>query len=273
MFPRPASLTPSREKTLRNWQLSIAGIIEALIVTCSDQQVFTGGAYAITLRYAKACSISAYHYNIVANILLVTCATHLMAITVARHYWKHPFVGVLRIAVTSLLFIITGVLLANRDSEANRFPTRVPDDTEQYSLMLLPASCFQGGHLTFADEVQKTLKVGSAEAFFTGQLHGWPNYVIMFLFYMIAVAMSLGRIIRRGRGRDGKRKGFIHWLKRIFPFFFRIKRVFYLLFGCYLLAGIGVATWTVAAAAFYVFQLRWWVNNSGWYVRHSVPFT
>ncbi|KAK4234416.1 hypothetical protein C8A03DRAFT_37805, partial [Achaetomium macrosporum] len=252
------------EKSLKNWQLSIAGIIEALIVTCSDQQVFTGGAYAITLRYAKACSISAYHYNIVANILLVTCATHLMAITVARHYWKHPFVGVLRIAVTSLLFVITGVLLANRDSESNRFPTEVPDDKDKYSLMLLPASCFQGGHLTLADEVEKTLKVGSAKAFFSGQLHGWPNYVIMFLFYLIAVAMSLGRIIRRGTGRDGKRKKFIHWLKRVFPFFFRIKRFFYFLFGCYLLAGIAISTWTVATAAIYVFQLRWWVNNSGW---------
>jgi hypothetical protein len=257
-------LTPPREKEIKNWQISIAGIIEALIVTCSDQQVFTGGAYAITLRYAKACSVSAYHYNIVANILLVTCATHLMAITISRHYWQHPYVGVLRITVTTLVFVITGVLLSNQGSGSMGFPTEVPLFTEQYSLMLMPAACFQTGGFLLDEEVKKAFKSGSVRAFFKGQIHGWPNYIIMFMFYLIAVAVSLGRVVRRGMGHDGKRKRFVGRLKQACPILFRIKRVFYFLFGLYLVAGIALSSWTVAIAAMYVFKLRRWVDSSGW---------
>lgn len=239
-------LTGSREKALKNWQISIAGIFEVLVVTCSDQQVFTGGAYAITLRYAKACSISAYHYNIVANILLVTCATHLMAVTVARHYWQHPYVGVLRITVTTLVFVITGVLLSNQGSGSLGFPTEIPSHMDQYSPMLLPAACFQTGNSKFDQEIKKAVKAGSAKAFFTGQIHGWTNYLIMFLFYLIAVGVSLGRVIRRGMGRNGRRKRFVAGLEKVFPFLFRIKRFFYAIFGLYLLAGIALSGWTVA---------------------------
>ncbi|KAK4034175.1 hypothetical protein C8A01DRAFT_39347 [Parachaetomium inaequale] len=255
------------EKALKNWQISIAGIVEALIVTCSDQQVFTGGAYAITLRYAKACSVSAYHYNVVANILLVTCATHLMAVTTARHYWQHPYVGVLRITVTTLVFVITGVLLSNQGSGSLGFPTEVPPHTDQYSPMLLPAACFQTGDFVFDQEVKKALKAGSAKAFFTGQIHGWTNYLIMFLFYLIAVGVSLGRVIRRGMGHNGRRKRFLAWLKQLFPLLFRIKRFFYAIFGLYLLAGIALSGWTVANAAIYIYRLRWWVDKSEWIER------
>ncbi|EGS19678.1 uncharacterized protein CTHT_0041590 [Thermochaetoides thermophila DSM 1495] len=48
---------------------NIAGLFEALIVNCSDQQIFTGLAYALCLRYSKSCTVTAYHYNIVTNLL------------------------------------------------------------------------------------------------------------------------------------------------------------------------------------------------------------
>lgn len=82
-------------------------------MSCSDQQVFTGAAYAITLRYLKGCNISAYHYNIVANMLLLTCATHIGAVTVARNYWQYPLVALFRIIVTIGVYLSTGLLLSN----------------------------------------------------------------------------------------------------------------------------------------------------------------
>jgi hypothetical protein len=188
-----------------------------------------------------------------------------MAVTTARHYWQHPYVGVLRITVTTLVFVITGVLLSNQGSGSLGFPTEVPPHTDQYSPMLLPAACFQTGDFTFDEEVEKALKAGSAKAFFTGQIHGWTNYLIMFLFYLIAVGVSLGRVVRRGTGHNGKRNRFLAWLKQAFPLLFRIKRFFYAIFGLYLLAGIALSGWTVANAAIYVFRLRWWVDKSEWY--------
>ena len=99
-----------------------------LVITCSDQQVFTGGAYAITLRFSKGCSISAYHYNIVGNMLLITCATHLMAVTIGKHYWEHPFLASLRVVITTAVFVATGVFLSNQGMAAGSqlgFPTEV----------------------------------------------------------------------------------------------------------------------------------------------------
>ncbi|KAK4107903.1 hypothetical protein N656DRAFT_462551 [Canariomyces notabilis] len=255
------------EKALKNWQISIAGILETLCLTLSDQQVFTGGAYAITLRYAKACSISAYHYNVVANILLVTCATHLMAVTVSKHYWKHPYVGILRIIVTTLVYVITGVLLSNQGDGSLGFPTQVPPMTDQYNLMLLPAACFQSGEFLFGSEIKNALEAGSFQAFFTGQIHGWTNFLIMFLFFIIAVLVSLGRVIRRGTGHNGRRKRFIARVGKTLPFLFKAKRFFYFLFGLYLLAGIGISAWTVIDSALYVFELRRWVDHSVWLER------
>jgi hypothetical protein len=187
-----------------------------------------------------------------------------MALTTARHYWQHPYLAGLRITVVTLLVVLTGILLSNQGSSSLGFPTEVPPDRAQYSLMLLPAACFQTGDSRFAKEVEKALRAGSAEAFFTGQIHGWTNYIVMFLFYLVAVAVSLGRVVRRGMGHQGKRKRFIHWLKRIVRFLFRVKKVFYAVFGLYLLAGIALSAWTVAIAAMYVFRLRRWVDLSGW---------
>ncbi|SPQ23339.1 8a176297-9c53-46cb-8a71-a93f7138ac22 [Thermothielavioides terrestris] len=253
------------EKARKNWKLSFSGILEALIVTCSDQQVFTGGAYAITLRYAKACSVSAYHYNVVTNMLLVSCATHLMALTISRNYWHHFSVAALRITVTTLLFIVTGVLLANAGSTSLGFPTKVPADTDQYSLMLLPAACFQtGDQASLSKEIEKSLKASSVDAFFSGQIPGFGNYLIMCLFYLIAMAVSLGRIIPGGLDHHGRRSRFIRWMRRVFPVLFRIKRFFYALFCLYLFAGVGISAWTVGIAADYIFHLRRWVNESGW---------
>ncbi|KAL2264590.1 hypothetical protein VTJ83DRAFT_7100 [Remersonia thermophila] len=189
------------ERSLKNWQLSVSGILEAIIITCSDQQIFTGGAYAITLRYAKACTVSAYHYNIVANVLLVTCATHLMAVTVARHYWEHPYIGVLRLVVTTLVYVITGTLLSKQGSGSLGFPTEIPSYSSQYSPMLLPAACFQRPGNQIGSEFENAFKSG-----FSGLAHGWPNYVIMLLFYCVAVSVSLGQVVRRGLDHEGKRK-------------------------------------------------------------------
>jgi hypothetical protein len=79
-----ANLGTRRERRLRPKKRSFSDILETLVQACSDQQIFTGAAYALTLRYWRGCSISAYHYNIVANILLMTCATHLMSVTIVR---------------------------------------------------------------------------------------------------------------------------------------------------------------------------------------------
>ncbi|KAK4184630.1 hypothetical protein QBC35DRAFT_46637 [Podospora australis] len=260
----PNGKVTKEQKILKKNKLSATAIIEALVVSCSDQQVFTGAAYAITLRYAKACTISAYHYNIVANILLVTCATHLMAVTISANYWEHLSMGVLRMVVTTGVYIFTGILLANQGRDSFRFPTKVPDYTEKHSPLLLPAACFQSGSSEVGKEMQRTLGASSANEFFTGQIHGWTQYLLMLFFFIFAVLVSVSRLIRRGQDHDGKRRQFVSWFKRSCPRLLKWKKLFYIFFGLYLVAGIGISTWAVVYAALYVFKLRSWVHSSGW---------
>jgi hypothetical protein len=80
----------SRDREEHSGRASKSQILEKIILACSDQQVFTGGAYALTLRYWRGCDVSAYHYNVVSNMLLLSCATHLMSISLCSHYWKYP---------------------------------------------------------------------------------------------------------------------------------------------------------------------------------------
>ncbi|KAF2801897.1 uncharacterized protein BDZ99DRAFT_527864 [Mytilinidion resinicola] len=87
-----------KEKDTISKRVAWSDVIEGIILSCSDQQIFTSGAYAITLRYAQGCQISAYHYNIVGNMMLMTCATHLMSVTVVSQYgsWRRKGKGSVR---------------------------------------------------------------------------------------------------------------------------------------------------------------------------------
>ncbi|KAM7199960.1 hypothetical protein V8F33_004134 [Rhypophila sp. PSN 637] len=255
------------EKSEKKWQISVSGFFETLVLTCSDQQIFTGGAYAITLRYAKACSISAYHYNIVTNMLLFTCATHLMAVTIAKHYWQHPYIAALRIGITALVYLITGLILSNQNSSGVNFPTRVPSPGDQYSTMLLSAACFQSGQAGLTRDIQNAFNAKDVSTFFSNQIPGFTQYLVMCMFYIIAVIVSIGRFVRRGADHDGRRKRFLEWFKRTFSILFRARRFFYLVFAIYLCAGVAIASWTVQGSFRYIYDLREWVRNSIWITR------
>ncbi|KAH8899790.1 hypothetical protein GQ53DRAFT_709016, partial [Thozetella sp. PMI_491] len=254
------------EKLKRRWQLSVTGLCETLVVTCSDQQVFTGLAYAITLRYSKGCQISAYHYNIVANMMLLTCATHLMAVTISRHYWEHILVALIRIVITAGVYLATGIMLSNQGSGANSFPTEIPQFNTTDSLMFMQAACFQtdASHLLAAVESSVSSFDAAKQALFGNQIHGWNQYLVMVLFYFLALLVGLGRFITYGAKKEGKRAGVGSWARRTCAPLFRQKWIGRLLYTIYLAGGIGISTWTVAESALYILNLRKWVNASGW---------
>ncbi|QSZ33697.1 hypothetical protein DSL72_005268 [Monilinia vaccinii-corymbosi] len=128
-------------------------IMENIILSCSDQQIFTSGAYAITLRWAQCCHISAYHYNIVGNMMLMGCATHLLCMIVVSEYWKSRCIAIVRITLVSLLYIFTGTILANQNTKSGpniaTWPSEVPNRNEKNSTMILPAACFLSEDFSF----------------------------------------------------------------------------------------------------------------------------
>ncbi|KAI1343663.1 hypothetical protein F5Y15DRAFT_172649 [Xylariaceae sp. FL0016] len=251
---------------------SVSDILETLVLSCSDQQVFTGAAYALTLRYWRGCDISAYHYNIVANMMLLTCATHLMSVTIVRNYWKYPLLAIIRILAISGVFIVTGLLFTNQNADQGlKFPTGVPPADTTDSLIFLPAACFQGGRNTATDTFRDSTK--SAPAFFQGTLvhstpnnfiQGWKWYVLILLFYGVAIVAEIIRFFRRGISRKGWRAGVGKKVQRFCGFKPFQRRLASFVFLIYLLAGVGISTAVVIMSTLYIFRLRNWVDKSGW---------
>ncbi|KAI0484052.1 hypothetical protein GGR56DRAFT_7099 [Xylariaceae sp. FL0804] len=251
---------------------SFSEILEALVLACSDQQVFTGAAYALTLRYAQGCLVSAYHYNIVANMLLLTCATHLMSVTIVRNYWEYPWLAFIRIVCITGVFIVTGLLFTNQNAgQQLKFPTGVPPLDETESLLFLPAACFQGAANTATATFQESTK--NASAFFRGTIgrstprnfiQGWNLYVLTLLFYGAAILAEAVRLVRRTKNKKGWRGD----LNRRFGKYLRMgsiwRSIVSAVFLLYLVAGVAIGAASTVLAAHYIFQLRAWVDRSGW---------
>ncbi|KAI0010095.1 hypothetical protein F4779DRAFT_627406 [Xylariaceae sp. FL0662B] len=264
--------TYTKEEKEKKGHVSASEILETLVLGCSDQQVVTGAAYALTLRYWRGCTISAYHYNIVANMMLLTCATHLLSVTIVRNYWKYPLLAALRVICITGVFIVTGLLMTNQNADVNiPFPTGVPSGSQSDSLLFLPAACFQSERNTATETFRES--TATAKNFFIDTVYkstprnliqGWNWYVIILLFYGAAIIAEVLRFFRRGSHRPGWRarvgKKFRHWIGLASP----LRKVIQNLFLAYLIAGVGISCAAVILSTRYIFDLRRWVDESGW---------
>lgn len=244
-----------------------------MILACSDQQIFTGGAYAITLRYWRGCDISAYHYNVVSNMLLLSCATHLMSISLCSHYWRYPWISWIRVTIMTGLFIVTGLLLSNQGSlnGSAYFPTDIPAKDDPTALLFLPAACFQTNNTELIGMLQKSFD-GGAKHFGVDviagstpekRIRGWNLFILIMLFYAVALIVQ---IFRFAQPNLAKRFG---WqppdrLKLRRPKSFPFVKWLVLLFGLYQWCGVMLSFAVVALCARYIMQLRVWVSHSGW---------
>lgn len=235
-----------------------------MILSCSDQQVFTSGAYAVALRYSQGCSISAYHYNIVANMLLITCATHLMSVTVISQYWKHKLLAVFRILLVTALYIVTALLLTNQNAGLKLiWPTALPLKNENDTLLVLPAACFQGDESTLDKTLQDTFGRGGAHLAVdaignstpNNHIVGWNFFVLMVLWYGAALIAELFRLWyhRSSRARKSsqvKRTRLSRWIGRAFWF--------------YQFAGTVFCSVAIVMTYKYIQDLRGWIDRSPW---------
>ncbi|KAB8297991.1 hypothetical protein EYC80_001764 [Monilinia laxa] len=236
---------------------------EAILLSCSDQQIFTSGAYTWVLLFSKqACKTSAYHFNIIGNMLLITCATHLLSITFVSQYWKRKLLAIIRILLISALYMATGYIMINQNVQGkNAWPTEVPPANETDNVLLLPAACFKSKtHFdtmlknTFGSGVDRFEKV-MISSNPGNHVHGWNLYVLMALFYGGCIIAEIFRCIYRYNHdttihKDVKWKG---W-----------RRIFSGIFLLYQLAGIVISTCSIIYCYLYIRDMREWMNGSGW---------
>lgn len=269
-----------RSAQRRSARTTWADIIEGIILSCSDQQLFTSGAYALCLRYSQGCSVSVYHYNIVSSSLLVTCATHLMSVTIVSKYWKHKLVACFRVLLTIALYMVTAVLLANTNTDDEiAWPVNPPDKNipgrQDYETPLVPqAACFQKDKGAIFDITRQTFgRNGKNLARVLGtsipknnKVPGWNFFLLLVLWYAFAiVAEALRFFLHFSSVRRG-----VHHATDLVPQG-RIRRIFspsnkYLggIFWFYQFVGACFCTVTIVITGLYVTKLRGWMNQSGW---------
>jgi len=111
--PRPPSrvcLTLDRVTKLVNEANYVNNVFEAVVVTCSDTQILTGLAFGASTHFQE-CTISAYHYNIVEDLLLMTCATHMVTFSAVRSNFRLFWPSLIRIACVLTVYGLLGSLL------------------------------------------------------------------------------------------------------------------------------------------------------------------
>jgi len=239
-------------------------VLEAVIWSCSDQQIFTACAYAVTLRFYEGCKISAYHYNILGNLMMMGCATHLASVSVISQYFKHTFVSIIRIVVVTGLYIITALLLCNQNASPNlTFPTDVPADSRNTTLVL-PAACFQEE----TGATQKTIEntFGSSGQFFVGtigksspenHIPGWNFFILMIIWYCLSVVAEVIRFFYKRHGPkttiapDPLQRSLFQ--KLVHP-----------MFWLYQVSGVVLCIVFVGFSFTYVQRMRTWMAGSKW---------
>ncbi|KAF2798838.1 hypothetical protein K505DRAFT_371395 [Melanomma pulvis-pyrius CBS 109.77] len=109
--------------------------IESLLQAISDQQIVAGVALVLAIN-AQACTISAYHYNLVCSMLLLSGITHLNTlINIPDFVYKGKLVAANRLLAIAFQLVLSGIILSSRNTKS--FPSKPS------ALGVLPAACFE----------------------------------------------------------------------------------------------------------------------------------
>jgi hypothetical protein len=128
-------------------------LLEPAALSFSDQQIVTGIALSVSTMYFETiCEISAYHYNIVCFLVLLSIVSHLVGIVGLRGYTtKRPqWLGIIRMLLIAVQVFLVFRLFSGRSSSL--FPIYPPADSNLTSLVL-PFVCFQDLNETLLYEV------------------------------------------------------------------------------------------------------------------------
>ncbi|KAM0226807.1 hypothetical protein ACHAP5_012311 [Fusarium lateritium] len=135
-----------------------------------------------------------------------------MAITVVRNYWEYAWLALLRVICKTGVFLFTGMLLSNQNADMKlAFPTKIPLPDDTTTPLFLYAACFQSNDTRVFETIDDSLKrenFGNTVFNSTpgNRIEGWNKFLIILLWYIVAVFMEIAMFIRKGNRRDGTRR-------------------------------------------------------------------
>ena len=224
--------------------MGVSRILEVIVLSFSDQQLITGLAMLIAVQFHLGCSISAYHYDIVCNLILMSLVTHLASLAVISRYFSKWLLGPSRAILIIVAFSLAGVMFAERDN--TRFPTGVPKAIAASNTtappLLAAAACFTSENISIANQFSTQYDIFEGSAHVTGLV----EYAVLFIITIFGLLMAISQSIITSSS-----PGHAHICARKWIFVFRL----ILLIGA----------WGIAIAAYLEFNsLRNWLAASPW---------
>ena len=211
-----------------------------MILSFSDQQIVTGLSLVIATRWYMGCTISAYHYDIVCNLVLMSVVTHLCSITFITPYFQRSVLGIARVFLILFTISMASVMLAKRSNTS--FPTGKPNyaptDRTRIPYLISPAACFMLGSFNTTSEATGTLVK------LRGSIHatGFVEYIILFLFAIASIPLAV--IYSRVTPERRPKIMWCLWWSRV---------------------PILLAAWVIAILTTYQFwPMRIWMHDSIW---------
>lgn len=129
--------THQRNESHAKWR----EIYRSLFLATSDSQTFLALAYGISFWLAGKCTMSAYHYAIATDIVLLTCSNFNASTFMIRDYWRAPVTTIFRYGAITVIYFFLGLMLNLQRKRLNN-PEWRPPLSRNNSIILLPASCF-----------------------------------------------------------------------------------------------------------------------------------
>lgn len=246
-------------------ELNVASVCDRLIATCSDQQIVVGSAYLWSVHSSTGCTTSFYHLMIVSNMIVLSCATHLLCIVGMQRYWKNPWIATVRICLIFAVIGFAGRLMSGGyGSDGARFPTALPETGEQEAIFFLPSPCFMRRVTWLSSDIPPLDLPAGGRRFL-----GWNMYLMVVSYSAFAVVVTLLKELFRPPPRDrkidqwGLRK-LVHRRINVRERVSRSPRLFAAADWIYRIIGVLVASAGAFFSADAILDIRGWAENSGW---------
>lgn len=209
-------------------------IFDGLLVGLSDTQIITALALMIVTGVRTSCTISAYHYNLVCQLVLMSTMVHFCSMTVIEHYFYNKFLAAVRILFITVNFIF-GFFFFARRAASDSFPVGIPSNefkTNRTS-MVIAADCFM-------DNTTAPYLPNDGSKSYLGII----QYGLLFAFFIAATMLSLVHTHMFNKDKPFKAKHWTYWAR-----------------GLMSVAALGVSIWIIC----YLTSFRNSMRDSGWF--------
>ncbi|KEZ44138.1 hypothetical protein SAPIO_CDS3057 [Scedosporium apiospermum] len=226
-----------------------------LLIANADTQIFISLAYGINFALASKCTLSAYHYKVGLNMVLLALASTNLSTLMIRDYWRRAKLAAsMRFLVVAFIYVVLIWMLvyqfmgASRPEDTWSFLTKQRGGLATDSSILLPMSCFLDPDL---DPLRRLTdaqlnRVGGVLGTKAATLEVIVGSAMLVCFLLSHLAHG----IRWCRGHSRPKANRPVWWGVIV--------------SLYWIVALGASTVAYVACYLIVWCLRGWVYESGW---------